>query len=138
MPSSPPTDPAILYFDGVCTLCNGAVDFIIRRDRARRFRYASLQSEAGRRMMESQGMDPSVLDTLILWEAGRMHTKSSAALRIARHLGGAWPLLGVFRLVPRFLRDPLYDWVARNRYRWFGRKESCRLPTPEERELFLG
>lgn len=129
--------PAVLLFDGVCNLCSGAVRFIIPRDPRRKFRFASLQSAAGERLLTEHGIDRRVLDSIILIEDGRWHAESDAVLRIARLLGGPWRLAGVFRLIPRPLRNRLYRLVARNRYRWFGRKEVCWLPTPELRARFL-
>jgi len=127
----------ILLFDGVCNLCNAAVGFILERDRRRRFRFASLQSEAGRRLLERHDLDADELSSLVLVEEGRAHVKSAGALRLARGLGLPWSLLYVFILLPRPLRDALYSLVARNRYRWFGRREACMMPTPERLERFL-
>ena len=129
-----------MLFDGVCNLCNGAVQFILDRDRASRFKFASLQSERGRALLAEHGVvapagDP---DTVYLVEDGRIFDRSTAALRIARHLTFPWWLLSAFSVVPRLLRDPLYGVVARNRYRWFGRTDECRIPTPELRARMLG
>jgi predicted DCC family thiol-disulfide oxidoreductase YuxK len=127
----------ILLFDGVCNLCNGSVQFIIRRDPEARFRFASLQSEAGQRYLDELRIDRQALDSLILIEGDRWSKESDAVLRIVRLLGGPWKALAVFRLFPRPLRDRLYRLIARNRYRWFGKRESCWLPTPELRSRFL-
>jgi predicted DCC family thiol-disulfide oxidoreductase YuxK len=129
--------PAVLLFDGVCNLCSGAVRFIIPRDPRGRFRFASLQSAAGERLLAELRIDRQALDSIILVEHGHWYAESDAVLRIANLLGGAWRLFGVFRLIPRPLRDRLYRLVARHRYRWFGRKEVCWLPTPELRARFL-
>jgi predicted DCC family thiol-disulfide oxidoreductase YuxK len=129
--------PAIVLFDGVCNLCNASVRFVLDRDPAGRFRFASLQSEAGRRLLEAHRLPTDELSTVVVVADGRAYTRSDAALRIARGLGGGWPALGALRLVPRPLRDAAYGVVARNRYRWFGRKEECMLPTPEQRSRFL-
>jgi len=123
----------IVLFDGVCNLCNGLVRFILARDPAGRFRFASLQSDAARRLLGDAG--PA--ETIVLLEAGKWYTKSSAALRIARAMRVPWPILYAFAIVPRPLRDLVYDWVARHRYAWFGRREACLLPTPELRKRFL-
>lgn len=128
----------LLLFDGVCTLCNASVDFIIQRDSRRRFRFASLQSEIGQQILLEHGHPAAEFDSIIYLQNGSLHTKSGAALRVAAKLDGFWPLLSVFILIPPFLRDVVYSWIARNRYRWFGKRETCRLPTPEERSLFLG
>jgi predicted DCC family thiol-disulfide oxidoreductase YuxK len=123
----------VVLFDGVCNLCNGAVRFILARDPAGLFRFASLQSEAARRLLRDDGR----AETIVLLEAGKTYTKSTAALRIARGLRFPWPLLYAFVAVPRPLRDLVYDWVARHRYRWFGKRETCLLPTSEVRGRFV-
>ena len=130
------THPTLL-FDGVCNLCNGSVQFILKRDKSGRFRFASLQSDAGRRLMTGHGLDPDALSSVVLIEDGRAYQESTAALRIARHLPGAWKLLRIFTVIPRPLRDAAYRLIARNRYRWFGKTEACWLPTPELRARFL-
>ncbi|HEV2733553.1 MAG TPA: thiol-disulfide oxidoreductase DCC family protein [Longimicrobiaceae bacterium] len=129
---------AVVLFDGVCNLCNGSVQFIVRHDPAGRFRFASLQSEAGRALLRRHGLDPEDLFSVILVEDGRAHSRSDAALRIAGGLSGGWRAAGGLRVVPRPLRDLVYGWVARNRYRWFGRRDACMIPTPELRGRFLG
>ena len=129
--------PAIILFDGVCNLCNGAVNFIIRRDKHGYFKFASLQSDAAKRAVPGSGLRVPGFDSMILVENGRTHIKSSAALRIARRLGALWPLLGAFIIVPRPLRDAVYDWIARNRYRWFGKRESCMIPNDRIRDRFV-
>ena len=127
----------VLLFDGVCNLCNGSVQFILRRDPEARFRFASLQSAVGQRYLDELRIGRQALDSMILIEGGRWFRESDAALRIARLLPGPWKMLGLFRLLPRPLRDRLYRFIARNRYRWFGKRESCWLPTPELRGRFL-
>jgi predicted DCC family thiol-disulfide oxidoreductase YuxK len=127
----------VVLFDGVCNLCNASVDFIIPRDKAGRFRFSSLQSEAGRRILTGCGLDPSTVATVVLVEEGRCYTLSAAALRVAKHLSGLWPALYILTLVPTPIRDLVYRWIARNRYKWFGRRETCRLPMPEERGRFI-
>jgi predicted DCC family thiol-disulfide oxidoreductase YuxK len=133
---APASHPLVL-FDGVCNLCNRSVQTIVRHDRQARFRFASLQSPLGERLRNELGIDPKKVDSILLVEGDRWYQESDAALRIARGLGGAWALLGVFRLLPRVLRDAVYRWIARNRYRWFGKTETCWLPTPELRGRFL-
>jgi len=123
----------IILFDGVCNLCNGLVQFVLKRDTAGRFRFASLQSEAARRVLK--GGPPA--ETIVLIEGGGLYVKSAAALRIARGLRFPWPLLYAFVIVPRPMRDLVYDWVARRRYAWFGKRESCMLPSPQMRGRFL-
>lgn len=128
--------PYIIFFDGVCNLCNASVNFIIDRDKRKVFGFASLQSEFAKQKLASYPLFPA-LESILLLKDGRLLVKSDAALEIARHLGGAWPLLAVFRVVPKGIRDSVYNGIARNRYRWFGKRESCRIPTPELKERFL-
>ena len=130
---------SIVLFDGVCNLCNGAVLFIIDRDPRQRFLFAPLQSDFAVGLLASIDQEAPVAgaDSIVLIEDGRVYLRSAAALRVAKHLSGLWPLLGVLALVPTGLRDRAYDLVARNRYRWFGRQEACRVPTPELRQRFL-
>jgi predicted DCC family thiol-disulfide oxidoreductase YuxK len=129
-------DPIVL-FDGVCNLCNRSVQYIIRRDPRGRFRFASLQSDAGRRLLEEHGLGQDAMNTVILLERGKIYSKSDAALRILRRLRGPSRFWWSARFVPRPLRDAVYDWVARNRYSWFGRRAECMVPTPDVRERFL-
>jgi predicted DCC family thiol-disulfide oxidoreductase YuxK len=128
----------LLFFDGVCNLCNGLVQFIIRHDAHGRFRFAALQSETGQRFLHLHGRTSQNLDSLVYWRNGRVLTRSTAALNVARDLGGFWPLAYGLIMVPRFIRDAAYDLIARKRYRWFGRRETCMVPTPELRERFPG
>ena len=128
--------PRIVLFDGVCNVCNASVNFIIDRDRAGRFRFSSLQSDAGRALCAEYGV-PEDVRTIVVIENGRAYTESTAVLRVARALGGAWPVLYAAMLVPRPLRDLAYRYFSANRYRWFGKREVCRVPTPELRARFL-
>lgn len=128
----------IIFFDGVCNLCNTTVDFLISRDAKRHFRYASLQSEAGQSMLRKHNLPTSEFGSFLYLDGDTLHTKSSGALRVAVKLGGFWTLMGVFLIVPPFIRNAVYDLIAKHRYRWFGKRETCRVPTPEERTLFLG
>ena len=128
---------AVVLFDGVCNLCNSSVNFIIDRDPAGYFKFAALQDEAVQPLLNRFDLSADYLDSIVLIEDGHCYAKSAAALRIARRLEGAWPLLYVFNAVPRALRDVLYDWIANNRYRWFGKRDACRIPTPELRARFL-
>ncbi|HEX6903661.1 MAG TPA: thiol-disulfide oxidoreductase DCC family protein [Thermoanaerobaculia bacterium] len=132
------TTHPIVLFDGVCNLCNGSVQFILRRDPAGKFRFASLQSDLGQRLLNERGLDPKALDSVVVIDGDRCYRESDAALRVARDLKGAWKALTVFRLIPRPVRDWLYRLIARNRYSWFGKTETCWLPTPELRGRFLG
>jgi len=130
------TDPVIL-FDGVCNLCNSSVLFIIKRDPKAKFKFASLQSEFGKSHLEKFGLPVTELNSVLLIKDGKLFQKSNAALEIAKHLGGGWPVFYVFKLVPAFFRDGFYSWIARNRYRWFGKKDACMIPTPELKSRFL-
>ncbi|MCC2683720.1 MAG: thiol-disulfide oxidoreductase family protein [Paenibacillaceae bacterium] len=127
---------AIILFDGICNFCNGAVQFIINRDRRGYFRFASLQSEAGQKLIAGHPRLHN-LDSIILIENGSAYSESTAIMRIAKHLDGPWKAARTFLLVPSILRDPLYRYIARHRYRWFGKREACMIPTPEIRQRFL-
>jgi predicted DCC family thiol-disulfide oxidoreductase YuxK len=133
----PATPHAIVLFDGVCNFCDASVNFIIKRDKGDYFRFASLQSDAGISILKDNGLEAGALDTLLLQEGATLFARSTAALRIARRLSGAWPLMYGFIVVPRPIRDFVYNVIAKNRYRIFGKKESCRVPTAEERGKFL-
>lgn len=132
-------DPAksVLLFDGVCNLCNSSVNFILARDPKAKFRFASLQSDEGQELLQAFEDRPSDLSSVVLIEDGQLYARSDAALRVARQLSGGWPLLYAFIVLPRALRDAVYDWIARNRYRWFGKRDSCMMPSPELRSRFL-
>lgn len=126
-----------MLFDGACNLCNAAVQFVLRRDRKARFRFAALQSDAAAELLATAGWQGLRPDSVALVAGGRVLWKSSAALAIARGLRWPWPALAVFAVVPRPLRDLVYDFVARRRLRWFGRQETCMVPTPGLRARFL-
>ncbi|ASA19548.1 thiol-disulfide oxidoreductase DCC family protein [Paenibacillus donghaensis] len=128
---------SVVLIDGVCHLCQGVVRFIIPRDPEARFLFASLQSEAVQALLPADGLTSGPLSTVVLLENGVQYTQSAAVLRIARRLRFPWPLAYLFIAVPRIVRDALYRYVARNRYRWFGKDEQCMLPTPEVRDRFL-
>lgn len=132
-----PQQHAIILFDGVCNLCNGFVQFVIRQDSAQRFRFASLQSEIARELLRNQPPPGQGTESVVLIENGRYYQQSTAALRILRHLRGPWPLLYGFMVLPAFFRDGIYAWIAKNRYRWFGQRPACMLPTPELQARFL-
>lgn len=138
----------IILFDGVCNLCNGAVKWVIRYDRHARFRFASLQSETARRLIAEngpslqqgsggRGSGMALPDSVVLIADGRVRVKSDAALGIARRLGWPWRAAAAGLIVPRVLRDAVYAWVARHRYRWFGKRDACMVPTPGMRARFL-
>jgi predicted DCC family thiol-disulfide oxidoreductase YuxK len=129
---------SLILFDGVCNLCNSSVQFILLRDKKDRFRFASLQSDYGQSILKQYNLPTEQFDSLALVENGKLYKKSSGALRIARRLNSLWPMLYAFIIVPPFIRNFVYDFIAKNRYRWFGKKEECMLPRPEWRQKFLG
>jgi len=126
-----------VLFDGVCNLCNGSVLFIVARDPEAYFRFAPLQSETGRRLLVESGLIDSPSDSIVLIQDGQGFTRSRAALEIVRRLRFPWSLFYALILIPPFLRDKGYDLIARNRYRWFGKRDVCMTPTPELRSRFL-
>ncbi len=128
---------SVVLFDGVCNLCVGSVRLIARRDPRGRFAFASLQSEVAKELLARHAGGVARPDSLALIEDGRLYWRSDAALRIARGLSGLWPLLGVFLIVPRFVRDGVYRFVAARRYRWFGKRDACMVATEELRARFL-
>lgn len=130
-------ESAIVYFDGVCNLCNGFVDFLIRRDKKRRLRYTSLQSVRGQEVVADRRLWGKTDESVLFLDDGRLYDASTAAIRIVSRLGGVYRIVGVFYVVPRAFRDELYQIVAERRYRWFGKRDKCRVPTAEERELFI-
>lgn len=128
----------IVLFDGVCNFCEGSVRFIIDRDPEGVFRFASLQSELGENLAKEHGADAGEMNTMMLVQDGKLYKRTSAALRIAGRLKFPWPLASVFLIVPPFIRDIAYRIISKNRYRWFGKKDACMIPSPEIRERFLG
>ena len=130
-------DQKIILFDGVCNLCNGAVTYIIKRDKKNVFKFAALQSEIGQQLISKFNIDTSKVDSIIFIDGEKHYEKSSAALHIAKQLSGAYPLLFGFMVVPKFIRNSIYDYIAKNRYKWFGKKESCMIPTVELKSKFL-
>ncbi len=131
------TNQPIILFDGVCNLCNASVQFIIQRDPQARFKFAALQSAVGEELLKRHAIAGDSLDSIVLVEAGKVYAESEAALRIGRHLSGLWSVLYWGIVIPRPIRNGIYRWIARNRYRWFGQQESCMLPTKELRARFL-
>jgi predicted DCC family thiol-disulfide oxidoreductase YuxK len=126
----------VILFDGVCNLCNGAIQLIIRHDPKAVFRFASLQSDFAKRELETLGKSSVEFESIILLDNG-VYQKSSAALKITRRLSGAWPVLSVFKVVPLFLRDWVYDRIAKNRYKIFGKRETCMIPSPDLESRFF-
>ncbi len=130
-------DGPIVLFDGVCNLCNWSVRFIIRHDQKAHFRFAALQSDTGRRLLEPRGLCSDPPQSMVLIEGDCCYTQSDAVLRIAKHLGGLWRILAVGYVIPRPLRNRLYALIAGKRYKWFGKKDSCMVPTGETASRFL-
>ncbi|MCM4170936.1 DUF393 domain-containing protein [Arenibacter sp. TNZ] len=128
----------IILFDGVCNLCNSSVQYVIKHDTRNDFRFATLQGEIGKKLAEERGIDLSMVDSIILIEPGvAYYTKSTAALKIAQSFGGAWQFASVLEWIPEKIRNWVYDYVAKNRYQWYGKKEACMVPTPELKSKFL-
>jgi len=127
---------SVIFFDGVCNLCNASVQFVIEHDQKDQFHFTALQGAYAQEILPKFDADPKQLNTILLLEDGKLYTKSSAALKIAKKLGGLLPLLYVFYIVPKFIRDWFYDLIAKNRYRWWGKEESCWVPTPALKSKF--
>lgn len=127
----------LVLFDGICNLCNGAIQFIVERDPKQKFRFASLQSEAAQHHITHFSLSGPHLYSILLIKKGKVYDRSSAALEIARELSGLWPVLYGFKIIPRFIRDALYNLVAANRYWLFGKKDECMIPTPELKARFI-
>lgn len=130
------SSPTIL-FDGVCNFCNGAVNFVLKRDKRSLLKFAALQSEAGGELLKQYNLPAKTIVSFVFIEAGTIYTESTATLKVCKYLTGLWPLLYGLIIVPKFIRDGIYKWIAKNRYRWFGKQEQCMIPTPEMRDRFL-
>jgi len=128
---------SVILFDGVCNLCNQTVLFVIRRDRADRFRFSPLQGAYAKAHLPADAASNPLPSSVVLLEDGKLYTESTAVLRVARRLGGMWPLLYLFILVPPFIRNAFYRWIAARRYRIWGKKESCMVPTPALQSKFI-
>ncbi|SOD11171.1 thiol-disulfide oxidoreductase DCC family protein [Pedobacter xixiisoli] len=127
----------VIFFDGVCNLCNGAVQFVIKRDKQNYFKFAALQSDFAYKTLKKFTLQVKQGNSFVLLENGKVYEQSTAALKVARKLGGLWPILYIFIVIPPFLRNAIYRFIARNRYKWFGKQESCWVPTPALRSRFL-
>lgn len=127
----------VLLFDGVCNLCNGIVQFVIKRDPKKKFLFTSLQSDAGQELLQQFGLRDLDLDSFVYVQHNQYYTKSTAALHVLKGLGRGWQLLYIFIMIPRPVRDKIYDWIAKNRYKWFGKKDQCMVPAPELKNRFL-
>ncbi|MFZ1264246.1 MAG: thiol-disulfide oxidoreductase DCC family protein [Chitinophagaceae bacterium] len=132
MKSSP-----IILFDGVCNFCNYWVNFAIKRDRKKKLRFTPLQGETAKRLLPEYTINPTSLSSVILIDNGKAYTQSSAAIRICKHLNGGWKLFYGLIIIPKFVRDFFYNIIARNRYKWFGKKDQCMIPPADWKERFL-
>jgi predicted DCC family thiol-disulfide oxidoreductase YuxK len=128
---------AIVFFDGICNFCNTSVQFVLKRDKKDLFRFSPIQSDKGMRLLPPNTLNQANPDSVILYYKGKVYDKSAAAIKIATLLGGLWGLMYVYWIVPKFIRDLVYDFIASNRYKWFGKKETCMIPSPAERAKFL-
>lgn len=133
-----PKNKKIILFDGVCNLCDSSVQFVINHDKKDVFRFVSLQSELGQNILKHIGINPTNIDSVVLYEPGiAYYFKSAAAIEIAKNLGGVFHFGTIFRIIPTGIRNHLYDYIAKNRYKWFGKKDNCMLPTIEIKSKFL-
>ena len=130
-------DTHLILFDGVCNFCNHWVQFVLQRNSSGTLRFGTLQGKTAHLLLPQYGLRPDALSSVVFISNGKAFTSSTAVLQICKHLDGGWKLLWVFIWVPRFLRDALYNMIARHRYQWFGKKESCMLPTAEQRSRFV-
>lgn len=129
--------PPVILFDGICNLCCGWVRFLIRRDKNRKFRFASIQSDAGKKLLDSAGLSHIEPETIVYLKDKQFYQESSAVLEILSDLGGMWKAAALFQLIPKAVRNGIYRFIARNRYRIFGTRSSCLMPTPENAKRFL-
>lgn len=127
----------LILYDGVCNLCNHAVQTVLRNDRRKKFRFAALQGEIAKQLLQQYHLPVQKNDSFVLIDNGRVYERSSAALKVAKNLDGLWPLLYIFIIVPSFIRDAVYNLIAKNRYKWFGRNDNCLLPSPDYKERFI-
>ncbi len=133
-----PTNKKIVLYDGVCNFCNNSVNYIISKDKKDIFRFVSLQSKLGNEIINYIGLREKNIDSIVLYQKGNAYYyKSSAAIQILKNLGGLYSLAIIFNYLPKFLRDYFYDYIAKNRYNWFGKKETCIIPTQEIKDKFL-
>ena len=133
-----PENKKIILFDGVCNLCNSSVQFVIQHDEKDIFRFVALQSDLGKEIIKHIGIDATKIDSIILYEPGiAYYYKSNAAIKIAETLGEFLSMIWIFKILPLSIRDLVYDYIAKNRYKWYGKKENCMIPTPEIQSKFL-
>jgi predicted DCC family thiol-disulfide oxidoreductase YuxK len=137
MSVGPEKKPFIVLYDGVCNLCSTSVQFILKRDKKHQFVFGSLQGETGEKYLRRYSRSIDDYSSFMLVEGSKLYTRSTGALRMLKHLGGGWQLMYAFIIVPKFIRDAIYNFIARNRYKWFGKKNRCWVPTPELKSRFL-
>ena len=127
----------VILFDGICNFCNSAVNFTIKRNKKANICFAPMQTAAGQKLLQQYNLPPDDMQSFIFIEKGIVNKQSTAALKVCRHLRGLWPLCYGFMIVPKFIRDGIYNWIAKNRYKWFGVRQECMIPTPEVKARFL-
>jgi predicted DCC family thiol-disulfide oxidoreductase YuxK len=127
----------IILFDGVCNFCNSAVNFTLKRNTKANIFFAPLQSAAGQKLLQQHNLPANSMESFVFIEKDKPYKQSTAALKVCKHLRGLWPLCYGLIIVPTFLRDGIYSWIAKNRYKWFGKKETCMIPTPQVKARFL-
>lgn len=127
----------LVLFDGVCNFCNFWIRFALKRDKKGKLKFTSLQGETAKNILPQFGIDPSVITSVIFIDQGKVYIESSAALRVCKYLDGGWKIVYALIIIPAFIRDGIYKWIGRNRYKWFGKTETCMLPTAEQRARFL-
>ena len=127
----------IILFDGICNFCNSAVNFTLKRNKKENIRFAPLQSEAGQKLLQHYHLPVTDMESFVFIENDTAYKQSTAALKVCRHLRGLWPLCYAFMIVPKFIRDGIYNWIAKNRYKWFGIRQACMVPTAEVKARFL-
>ncbi|HET9057207.1 MAG TPA: thiol-disulfide oxidoreductase DCC family protein [Chitinophagaceae bacterium] len=130
-------DKKIIFFDGVCNLCSSSVQFVLKRDKKNQFLFGSLQGNQGQQVLKKHHLSPTEFNSFLLSEGNKLYTRSSGVLRVLKYIGGGWGLLYGFIIIPKFIRDGIYDFISRNRYKWFGKKEECWLPKPEWKQRFI-
>jgi predicted DCC family thiol-disulfide oxidoreductase YuxK len=130
-------DNPVILFDGVCNFCNSAINFTLKRNTKADIRFAPMQSEAGQKLLQQYNLPVDDMESFVFIENGVAYKQSTAGMKVCRHLRGLWPLSYGFIIVPKFIRDGIYNWIAKNRYKWFGVQQACMIPTPEVRARFL-
>ena len=131
------TEQPIILFDGVCNFCNSAVNFTLKRNKKANIMFAPMQSGAGAKILQQYNLDENDMKSFIFIDNGEVYKQSTGALRVCKYLSGLWPICYGFIIVPKFIRDGIYNFIAKNRYKWFGQKQACMIPTPDVKARFL-